>query len=435
MELILHTFISFRDYFSHHPVFCVGLLLVAGYFCGKLAEKWKLPSITGYIVAGLLLGESVLGFIPETIADRMNSLTEIALGLIAITIGAEFDIKRMKRSGWKILLMTCFEAVGAAAAVTTAFLLAGMDIKFAMLLGAIAAATAPAATVVIVRQLKAEGEFIQFLYGIVAFDDAVCIILFSVVFGAVGPLLGGTVSAGGGALFSGMLHAFTEIGESLVLGLIGGLVLYLTVRRIRGKKEMMIISLALIFLVTAISIVLHVSLLIANMMLGAVLINISSRNRRIFDSISPLTPPLFALFFILAGAELDIRLFSEGAVVLYGLLYLSSRFAGKYAGIQISGMITRVSSSIRNFLGFCLFPQAGVAIGLVLFLQTSPVLASAPETVKDALVLIVNVVLLSIFINELIGPSVSRFGILKGLGHSSEKTPVEGKAQPEGKHV
>lgn len=423
MEWALSIFDAFRQYFTHHLVFSMGLLLLGGYFFGQLAEKCRLPAITGYIIAGLVLGESVLGLIPKTIAVRLTSVTEVALALIAITIGAEFDIQRLKKSGLNILLMTIFEAIFAAIAVFTVFLLLGMDTRYALLLGAIAAATAPAATVIIVRQLKVRGEFIQYLYGVVAFDDAVCIILFSIVFAVVGPVLAGNAAMNNGVVLSGFVHAFSEIGLSFGLGLLTGLLLHVIVRRIRRRNEIMIITLSVVFMLTSISIVLHLSLLIANMTLGAMLINLSPRNREIFDSVSPIAPPLFALFFILAGAELDVKLFAEGAVVLYGLAYLVSRFLGKYAGVFFSGTITKAPRNIRNYLGFCLFPQAGVAIGLVLLLQTSPLLASASGEVKAALVLIVNVVLLSIFINELVGPSISRFGIVKGMGLTQDIKP------------
>ncbi|MFC1479360.1 cation:proton antiporter [Planctomycetota bacterium] len=405
---------DFKEYFTHNSIFCVGLLLLAGYCAGEIAKRFRLPSITGYIIAGLLVGESVSGLIPVEIKHYLENVTRVALALIAVTIGAEFKIAKLKRSGLKIFLLTVFEACFASISVFLVFRLLGFEIRYALILGAIAAATAPAATVVIARQLKARGEFVEYLFGVVAFDDAVCIILFSIVFAIVAPLLTGSVMAGNGVVISGFIHAVEEIGFSFVLGVLGGLILHLFTRKANSQKELLLVSIATVLVVTAISVMLHLSLLIANMALGAVLVNISDKGKKIFKSIIPVTPPLFAMFFVLAGSELDIGIFSKGIVVFFGIMYVSARFAGKYAGVFFASLIARIPSRIWKYLGFCLFPQAGVAIGLVLFIRTSPVLKNAAPEVQTSLVLIVNIVLLSIFISELIGPSISKFGILRG---------------------
>ena len=403
-----------KDLFGHHVVFGTGILLFSGYFLGKLADKLKLPAITGYILAGLLLGKSVISIIPETAPYKLNSITEIALGLIAITIGAEFEFSRLRQIGKNILLMTVFEGVFAFIFVTTIFVAFGMKIQYALLLGSIAPATAPAATVVIIRETRARGRFIDILYGIVALDDALCIIIFSITFALVGPVIAGELVPGIGGLFSGLFLALKEIGLSVLLGIISGFAMFkLTVRRYK-LNEILIVSVGIIFISTSIAIVSGLSHLIVNMVAGAVLVNTSSRNKRIFKVIEPLTPPIFALFFILAGTEIEIGVFINGLIILYGLIYTISRFTGKYIGIYLSAMISKSSDKIRKYLGFCLFPQAGVAIGLILFVQTSPLLAGVTADIREVLILIVNVILFSIFINELVGPPLSRFGIHKG---------------------
>ena len=179
---MIDVFNNIIVFLGKHILFGIGILLFIGYFLGKLVNRIGLPSITGYIIAGLLLGESVAGVIHDDMSVQLHSITEVALGLIAITIGAEFNLKRLRRTGSKILLMTLFEAAFAFIAVSTVLSLIGMSFHYALILGAIAAATAPAATVIIVRELRARGEFIDYLYGIVAFDDAICVILFCVVF-------------------------------------------------------------------------------------------------------------------------------------------------------------------------------------------------------------------------------------------------------------
>ncbi len=414
MQFLLKFFELIKYFFSQHIVFGTGMLLLIGYFAGRLAEKIRLPAITGYIFAGLILSDSVTGVIHETVALRMTSITEIALGLIAITVGAEFEFSLLKRTGRKILIITIFQSVFAFVFVVAGLLLMKMQLSYSLILGAIATATAPAATVVIVKELRARGEFVDYLYGVVALDDAICVIFFSVIFALVAPGLAGKVSGFDAGIFTGIIHAGVEILFSCILGFIGGFLLHhFTLNKYR-LNEILIISIAVIFLTISIAIVLNLSLLIANMMMGAVLVNLSHRNKRIFRVIEPLTPPLFALFFVLAGTELHLFVFTKLIVILFGIMYILTRFAGKYFGAWLSALLIKTSLGIRNYLGFCLFPQAGVAIGLVLFVQTSPVMVNAPSVVKEMMVLIVNIVLFSIFINELIGPIISRFGIVKG---------------------
>lgn len=401
--------------FGEHVVFSVGILLFAGYFAGQLAEWAKLPSITGYIITGLILGDGVLGVVTHDMAHSLTSVTEIALGLIALTIGGEFSITKIRKYGSKILILTLLEALFAFIFVTLAMLLIDISFSYSVILGAVSTATAPAATVVVIRQLRARGEFIDHLYGVVAFDDAVCVVLFSIVFAIFAPGLSSDIvqMSQSGILF-GLRHAFSEIGFSILLGTISAFVLNFLIRKKYIVNEVLIISLGVIFLNISIAIVLKLSLLIANMVLGAVVINLSPKNQKIFRVIEPITPPIFALFFVIAGTELDISVFTEGLVILYGIVYLISRFSGKYFGIYLGAWLLKTNRKIRKYLGFCLFPQAGVAIGLVLLVQSSPVLAAAPPEIQDKLILLVNVILFSVFINELIGPAISRYGIIKG---------------------
>ena len=313
------------------------------------------------------------------------------------------------------MILTLMEAFFAFVFVTVAMILIGISYKYSVILGAVATATAPAATVIVIRQLRARGEFVDHLYGVVAFDDAVCVILFSIVFAIVSPTLAeGAGQAANSSVLAGIIHAFTEIGFSILLGFVSGFILNILIRKKYKLNEILIISLGVIFLTISIAIVLKLSLLIANMVLGAVLINLSPKNHKVFRVIEPITPPIFALFFVIAGTELDVSVFTQGMVVIYGIVYLLSRFSGKYFGIFTGAFITGVGSNIQKYLGFCLFPQAGVAIGLVLLVQTSPVLINAPPLVQEKLVMLVNIILFSVFINELVGPAISKFGIVKG---------------------
>ncbi|MCP5105141.1 MAG: hypothetical protein GY950_17260, partial [bacterium] len=281
--------------------------------------------------------------------------------------------------------------------------------------------TAPAATVIIIKELRARGQFIDYLYGVVAFDDAVCVILFSIVFAIVSPMLiGAAVSAGAASAASqagflyGFLHAATDLFFSTLIGFLGGICLHLLIRKKYKLNEILILSVSVIFLCTAFAAVFHLSPLIANMAFGAVLVNLSNRNKRIFSVLEPVTPPLFALFFILAGMELNIDVLFQGTVLLYGLVYLAARFGGKMLGINIASQLVKAPPKIKKILGICMFPQAGVDNGLVLIDKSSSVLMQATGDIKQALDFILDIVLVSVFINELIGPSISRFGIVKG---------------------
>ncbi len=396
------------------PVLSLGVLLLCGYFAGRLAGRIGLPSITGYIVAGLVLSDSVAGLISGHSTERLQSVTEVALAFIAITIGGEFQLRKLRRSGAKILVITVLEAFLAFAVVSAALSLLGVDSRFALLLGGIAAATAPAATVVIVREMKVRGEFVDVLYGVVAFDDAIAVLLFSVILAMVSPQFGVAGAHHGGVLFAAA-EAGAEIGLSLLLGVAGGAVLHLISRRAPSDGARLVVTVAAVFIVTAGALALELSPLLANMTFGAVLINLSPANRRLFAVLEPVTPPVFALFFILAGAELQLSVFAEAAVVVYGLVYLAARFAGKFAGAYFGALAMRAPDNVRRFLGFCLFPQAGVAIGLALFLQGSSIFATAAADVQRLVTQLVNVVLLSVFINELVGPSISRFGLTRGV--------------------
>lgn len=424
MDSITEFINSFKDieiikqileFFKEHIILTIGLLLIVGYTFGKIAEKLKLPSITGYIISGLLLGESFLNLASQDMAHTLNSITDVALSLIALTIGGEFRIEKLRKAGTNILILTIFEAVFAFISVTVILTIIGIDIKYSLILGSISAATAPAATVIIIRELRARGTFIDYLYGVVAFDDAACVILFSIIFSIVSPMLitVGSTASHAGVLY-GIFHAMKDLLFSFVIGFLGGITLHLLIRKKYRLNEILIISVSIIFLCTAFAIVFKLSPLIANMAFGAVLVNLSNMNKRVFSVLEPITPPLFALFFILAGMELDFTVISKGIVVFYGLAYLTGRFVGKLIGVNIASRITKAPSKVKKYLGFCLFPQAGVAIGLVLFVKTSPVLIHASLDVKESLDFILNIALVSVFLNELIGPSISRYGIIKG---------------------
>ena len=400
-----------QSYFANHVIFSVALLLLVGYLMGNLAEKIKLPAITGYIVAGILLGGNALSLIRPENMHMLYVLSEITLSFIAVIIGGEFSFQKLKLYGKNIVILTLAQMLLTFFLVSFGMLLVGLPSYIAFVLGAISAATAPAATVVIVEKLKAKGKFVDYLYGIVALDDAGTVIIFSIAFAISATLMG----AANVAISSSVLHAFKEVLFSLVIGILGGLATHYSTIKKRNMNEVKILALGFIFLSTSISLGLGLSPLIANMALGMVLINMSKKNVRILFSFEPLTSPLYAIFFGIAGVELDLAIFSDGSVLLAGFTFIILRAIGKYSGVFLASWGLGMDKNIRNYLGLSLLPQAGVAIGLVLFVQASPVVANLSPGVHLEISKMINIVLMSVFFNEIIGPPLSKYAIVKNL--------------------
>ena len=358
-------------------------------------------------------GKTVTGVVSHEMGESLTIVTETTLGLIALTIGGEFSWGKLKRLSREVMVITLAQLLFTFGLVGIGLWVFGMDLPFALLLGAIASATAPAATVAIVRSLRAHGLFVDYLYGVVALDDAGCVILFGVILALAAGMLGVSGVHEGGQLLV-VLHGFQEVILSLVIGAISGLLLHLITRRVDTRTEILIISIGIILVGTALAIVFHLSPLLTNMAAGAVLINLSARNHRIFQIIEPMTPPVYALFFVIAGTELDPAIVQDRQILMLGLLYILLRAIGKYGGVFVGCAMSGASRPIRNYLGICMLPQAGVAIGLVLLLEASPMVialaAEQQETIRD----MVSIVLLSVFANELVGPPLSRFAIIKG---------------------
>jgi len=400
-----------KQYFAHHIIFSAGLLLIVGYIFGQLAEKIKLPTITGYILAGVFIGSSGLKLIRHENMEILYILSEITLSFIAVIIGGEFSFYKLKLYGKKILFLTLGQMFLTFFLVSFGLLTIGFSNYVAFVLGAISAATAPAATVVIVEKLKARGKFVDYLYGIVALDDAGTVILFSIAFAISGSMMGDVQVN----ISHSIIHAFKEIFISIIIGAISGLIIHFVTIKKHNLNEIKIISLGIIFLTTSIAISMHLSPLIANMTLGMILINMNKKNARILFSFEPMTPPLYAIFFAIAGAELNVAVFKNPVILLAGFSFIALRFAGKYFGIFIGATVLKIDKNIRNYLGLSLLPQAGVAIGLMLFVQASPIVLQASAEVQSEIAEMTNIILMSVFVNEVIGPPLSKFAIIKNL--------------------
>lgn len=405
---ILHLI---ESYFAHHVIFSVSLLLLVGYLMGHLAERIKLPAITGYIVAGILVGHNGLNLIRAENMHMLFVLSEITLSFIAVIIGGEFSFQKLKLYGKNIVILTLSQMLLTFFLVSFGMLLVGMPDYIAFVLGAISAATAPAATVVIVEKLKAKGKFVDYLYGIVALDDAGTVIIFSIAFAISATLMG----AANVAISSTIFNAIKEVLFALIIGLVSGLVIHYSTIKKRNMNEVKILALGFILLSTSVSLSLGLSPLIANMTLGMVLVNMSKKNVRILFSFEPLTTPLYAVFFAIAGTELRLDIFADTSVILAGVAFIVLRAIGKYSGVYLAAWGIGLDKNIRNYLGLSLLPQAGVAIGLVLFVQASPVTANVSPVVDLEISKMINIVLMAVFFNEIIGPPLSKIAIVKNL--------------------
>ena len=401
MELLVEALVGIRNLLHGNLIFGIGALLLAGFAGGKIAWRLKLPTISGYVVAGLILGPSVLNVVPDHVVESLAPVPHIALGLIAITIGSEFRITRLRQSGRSILIITTIQLLTTFGVVALALWAFDAPLPMALLLGAIASATAPAATVAIASELRARGPMVSTLFGVVALDDAFCITLFGFVMAFAAAMIGISGHAGPIAM---ILHPLKEILLSVLIGVVLGYVVHRLVLNRRKNNEIVVIVLGFVLITSGITISLHVSPLIANMMMGFALVNLSAKNSRVMRILEPLSPPIYAAFFALAGTELNVRTLAASGVL--GGVYLLARAVGKYSGAFLGAAAAGESTTTRNYLGLGLLPQAGVAIGLILVLQDTEAFIHLPYMAQ-----MVNIVLASILVNEVIGPPLTKLAL------------------------
>lgn len=379
-------------------LFYLSLLIFAGMIMGKTAKKVKLPNVTGYLIAGLILGPSVLKLIPADAVDKLSFISEIALGFIAFSIGGEFKISYFKRVGFTPIVIAIFEALAAVFLVALVLAVAGYELQLAIVLGAIAAATAPAATIMVVNQYRAKGPVTETLLSVVALDDAVALISFGVAV-AIANMIGNPEA---GSLFLSILDPIVEIFGSLLLGAVLGLVFSYPLKFWKDDGNRLCLLYAFIFLAIAASTHFGFSNLLTCMAMGSILANVSIRSDAILRIQDFVTPPIFLVFFALSGAGLNLSILSD--IGLIGIIYVVMRVIGKFVGAWLGAKIMHAEQKIQRYLGWTLVPQAGVAIGLTLVAQT--VVPDYAQTIRA-------VVLCGTMIYEIIGPSLSKWALKK----------------------
>lgn len=368
----------------------LGLLLT------RLAKKVNLPNVTAYLIAGLIVGPYCLNLFSENMLAGISELTSIALGFIAFSIGGEFKWESLKRVGVKALIITIFQAIAALAAVDVVLILCGFDLPLSLTLGAIATATAPAATLMVVRQYRAQGTMTNTLLSVVAMDDAIGLAAFAISLAMAQSLTSGAAPTVQNMLISPLL----EIGLSLVVGAALGTVLSFLLRFFRSRANRLSLMIAAVFAGVALSDCWGLSALLTCMAIGAAMVNLRADSSALIENTDRWTPPLFMLFFIISGAELDLQVLTT--VGLLGVLYLVARSLGKYFGSALGACVVKSEPKIRKYLGLTLLPQAGVAIGMA-----QVVIAKLPEYGE----VIRAVVLCATLVYELVGPVITRVAL------------------------
>lgn len=384
----------------------------------KLAQLIRLPSVTGFILAGLVLGSSGFGVVTvDLVGYQLEHFTQIALMLIAFGIGEHVELRKLGSVARDVAYISVVQAVAAFAIVAlgtwvcTTLLngpgTTGMDnLILSLLLGAVAVATAPAALLHIVRELNARGPLTSTLLAVVAVDDGLAIMIFGMAVSAAHQLAGD-----GGSVGHAVLAVFYEIGASILIGVVTGFCIDFILHKLHNRGEMLTAGLALLLLCGETTRLLHLSPLLAGMMAGFTIINRAERDVRLFRALNGFEPPIYVLFFTLAGVHLDLAALKLAGWV--GLVYFVGRILGKYFGSWLGGWLSGATPVVRNYLGLALLPQAGVAIGLVFMISSDPRLAAWST-------IITPVVLAGVVLSELGGPVLARVTIDKaGEGEKS----------------
>ncbi len=410
----------------------LSIALLVGLMMSRLAKLANLPAVTAYLVAGILVGPFVLGrlqvpglgFISLENVHYFSILCDVALGFIAFAIGNEFRLSQLKKIGKQATIIGILQAVVTTIVVDTVliglyFLLPDgtLSLEAAIVLGAIASATAPAATLMVVKQYKAKGPVTETLLPVVALDDAVGLILFAISFG-VARAIG---ADGGISPVSILVNPLLEIVLSIVLGGVMGWLFSFCERFFHSRSKRLAVSVGFVLLTIGLSQLsftfgeVHISFssLLACMMLGTVFCNICDFSEELMDRVERWTAPLFALFFVLSGAELNLSVFTSGLVVLIGLAYIAARSAGKCSGAYLSSKLAKSEPNIVKYLGITLLPQAGVALGMANTAMKSGIAGAD---------LILNITLFAVLVYELIGPLLTKIALTKA-----------GEIDPEGK--
>ena len=376
----------------------LAIIIFSGMLFGRLVKLVKLPNVTGYLIAGLVIGPCCFKLIPKDMLSNLDLISEIALGFIAFSIGSEFKLSYLKKIGMTPIVIAIFEACGAVLLVFLGLIAFGFDLPFALVLSAIAAATAPAATIMVVNQYKAKGPVTSTLLTVVAVDDAIALMAFGICV-AIATMITGT---GNSNIIMSIIQPIIEIIGALGIGFILGWLMLVPLKFFKKPGNRLSIIVGFVFLAVALADLLGLSSLLLCMALGSVFVNVSKESNEVMKISEAVTPPIYLMFFVVSGAELDVTVLST--IGLVGIIYLVLRVAGKIGGAALGGRLMKAEPNVIKYLGFSLLPQAGVAIGLSLVATT--VVPEYGATIRA-------IILCGTLIYELIGPVVTKLALQK----------------------
>ena len=395
----------------------LSIAILAGLLMTRVFKPLKLPAVTAYLVAGVLIGPYCLGrlgidglgFTSYENVEHLSLVSEVALGFIAFSIGNEFRVSSLKHTGKQAAVIGVLQALAATllvdiALIAIATLSDALSVAQAITLGAIATATAPAATLMVVRQYKAKGPLVDLLLPIVALDDAVGLVVFAVSFG-----IAKAMNVGAFDLVSILVNPLLEIVCSLLLGAVMGWLLTQLEKLFNSNTNRLNMTIAFVFLTAALAmaefkigpVTVGFSSLLTCMMLGTLLCNLCPLSAEIMEKSDRWTSPLFAAFFVISGAGLDLGVFKDGMIVLIGVVYIVTRSLGKYFGAHYSAKLMKCEPQICKYLGITLLPQAGVALGMCV---TARSLGAEGDLIR-------NITLFAILIYELVGPLLTKMAL------------------------
>ncbi len=402
----IYKFLSLSDH-TAVILLSIAIILVAGFLLTRITKRLKLPNVTGYVVAGVIIGPFALQIIPADMVANMGFMSDIALAFIAFSIGRFFKKEVFKETGLGIIIITLMESLVAGVLVTLSlrlFFSSKLDWNFCLLLGAIATATAPLSTMVTIRQYHAKGNFVNSLLQVVAFDDAVCLIVFSIATAVI------NAQSSAGIVAADILLPIAYNIGALGLGFLGGLLLSKLVTPTRSEDNRLILTITILLAIAGICALVQVSPLLACMVVGTVYIN-KTQDKELFRQISKFSAPVLAMFFVISGMNLDLRTFATLGII--GVAYFLIRIVGKYVGAYTGSVMVKASKEVRNYLGLALVPQAGVAIGLA-FLGKRIL---PPE--EGAMLL--TIILSSSVLYELFGPACAKIALIYSGSISKER--------------
>ena len=394
----------------------MGIAIVIGFYMGCTARRIRLPSLIGYMILGVILGPSIFNLINEPMMEHLSFITEIALGFVAFSIGAELSLLSLKRLGPGIISIIFAESFAAFFVVTGAIYFLTHDLPLALIFGAMAPASAPAGTVAVIQEYKAKGNLTKALYAVVGFDDGLAIIIFGFAAAFAKNILISEATSHNESILQAMLIPFKEVGLSILIGGIVGFVFCQVVRRLQNSKDILIFIFGAIFVTTGLSQRWHLSLILTNMMVGFVLVNTRREAlvRRVMEPLMEIMPLVFILFFCLAGAHLDLS--SLPALGTLGVVYIIGRSGGLIGGARLGAMIGNVDEKIKKYLGLGILSQAGVAIGLSLIVKHDFTLLDSqynmPHAIEIGSKVLATITATCIFF-EIIGPILTKIGLKK----------------------